>query len=257
MSILMLPEPASWRDSRKTLRWVVLGVLAMVALMLYWGIPATLRGHYLTTVVILGWAAFPLAVVVALVFASYGRTSLRVSYDSTGTKVLPDRTFSILGFTGLAAVIPAGVLFVIFVPRGDIDIPMSRGLQIFSPILMGSAVVVAIVGLINAWRRGGMGYLKLTRTGIDNANVAFTKSIAWDDIADITDSAETKRTRKAIVLCLQDGSEEVIEGADLYVPRGAALYWMVRHYWLRPDDRSELTDGRAVDRLRDGRFELD
>jgi hypothetical protein len=229
----------------------------MVALLLYWGIPATLRGHYLTTAVILGWMALPLAVAVALVLASSGMTSIRVSYDSTGTKVLPDRTFSILGFSGFAAVIPSGLLFVIFVPRGVIDIPMSRGLQILSPVLMGFAVIVAIVGLISAWRRGGMGYLKLTRSGIDNANIAFTKSVDWDDIVDITDSAETKRTRKAIVLCLQDGSEEVIEGADLYVPRGAALYWMVRHYWRHPDDRSELTDGRAMDRLNDGRFEHD
>ena len=257
MSVLSLPEPTSWRDGRTTFKWIVVGVLALVAMPLYWGVAATLRGHYLTTVVILGWVAFPVAVVLALALASYGRTTLRVSYDSTGTKVLPDRTFSILGFSGLAAVIPGGVLFVIFVPSGDIDIPMTRGLQIFSPILMGFAVVVAISGLISAWRRGGMGYLKLTITGLDNANIVFTKSVDWDDIVNITDSAETKRTRKAIVLCLQDGSEEVIEGADLYVPRGAALYWMVRYYWRHPDARSELTDGRAVDRLRDGRFEHD
>jgi hypothetical protein len=59
------------------------------------------------------------------------------------------------------------------------------------------------------------------------------------------------------VLSLQDGTEEIIEGADLYVPRGAALYWMVRHYWRHSDGRAELTDGRAVDRLREERFELD
>jgi hypothetical protein len=130
-------------------------------------------------------------------------------------------------------------------------------MQIFSPALMASAVIVAISGLFTAYRRGGMGYLKLTSTGIENANVAFTKSFAWDDVVKVTDRAETKRTRKAIVLSLQDGSEEIIEGADLYVPRGAALYWMVRHYWHNPEDRPELTDGRALDRLREGRFELD
>jgi len=255
MSVLRLPEPTGWRDSRKTLTWVVLIVLAMVALLLYWGIPATLRGHYLTTLVILGWGALPLAAATALVLAACGWTSLRISYDSTGTTVLPDRTLGILFFAALIVLVPAGVLFVIFVPRGDIDIPMTRGLQIFSPILMGFAVVVAISGLMSAWRRGGIGYLKLMESGIDNANIVFTKSVDWEDIVDVRDSAETKRTRKAIVLCLQDGSEEVIEGADLYVPRGAALYWMVRHYWRHPDDRVELTDGRAVDRLRHGRFE--
>jgi hypothetical protein len=257
MSVLKLPEPTGWRDGRRTFSWVVLGVLALVALLLYWGIAAALRGHYLTTVVAVGWAAFPVAVVLALALAANGQAALRASYDSIGTTIFPDKWFTVLFFAGLVVLIPGGVLFVIFVPRGDIDIPMSRGLQIFSPGLMGFAVVVAIIGLISAWRRGGIGYLKLTRSGIDNANIAFTKSVVWDDIVDVTDTAETKRTRKAIVLCLRDGSEEVIEGADLYVPRGAALYWMVRHYWRHPDDRSELTDGRAVDRLRDGRFEHD
>jgi hypothetical protein len=32
---------------------------------------------------------------------------------------------------------------------------------------------------------------------------------------------------------------------------------MVRHYWRHPDDRSELTDGRALERLRDEPFALD
>jgi hypothetical protein len=253
----MLPEPKGWRDGRRTFRWVLLGWFVINAPIVYWGVAATVRGHYLTTALTIGWVAVALAVVEGLMLASFGRTSLRATDDSTGTKVLPDRRFSVLCFAGFAAFIPSGVLFVIFVPRGDIDIPMSRGMQIFSPALMGAAVVVAVVTLITAWRRGGMGYLKLTPVGIENANVAFTKSFAWDDVANVTDKAETKRTRKAIVLCLQDGSEEIIEGADLYVPRGAGLYWMVRQYWHNPQDRFELTDGRAIDRLREGRFELD
>lgn len=257
MSVLTLPEPKGWRYGGRTFRWALLGWFVFNALILYWGVAATLRGHYLTTVVTIGWAALIVATGAALMLASFGKTSLRATDDSTGTKVLPDRRFSALCFAGFAALIPSGVLFVIFTPMGDIDIPMSRGMQIFSPVLMGSAVVVAVVTLISAWRRGGMGYLKLTPVGIDNANVAFTMSFAWDDIVNVADSAETKRTRKAIVLCLRDGSEEIIGGADLYVPRGAALYWMVRHYWRNPQDRSELTDGRALDRLREGRFELD
>jgi hypothetical protein len=225
--------------------------------MVYWGVVATVRGHYLTTAFTIGWAALIGLTGAALMLALFGRTSVRATSDSTGTTVRPDRWFSVLFFAGFAAAIPTGVLFVIFVPRGDIDIPMSRGMQIFSPALMGSAVVVAVITLISAWRRGGAGHLKLTPAGIDNANVAFTKSVDWDDVVNVTDSAETKRTRKPIVLCLQDGSEEIIGGADIYVPRGAALYWMVRHYWHNPQDRPELTDGRALDRLREGRFEVD
>lgn len=30
---------------------------------------------------------------------------------------------------------------------------------------------------------------------------------------------------------------------------------MARHYWRHPEDRNELTDGRALDRLRNDQFE--
>ena len=59
-----------------------------------------------------------------------------------------------------------------------------------------------------------------------------------------------------MVLRLRDGKEEIISVADIYVPGGVALYWLVRHYWRHPEDRTELVDTRAKERLRDGRFDL-
>ncbi|MFA7513234.1 MAG: hypothetical protein WCZ29_22390 [Mycolicibacterium vanbaalenii] len=44
--------------------------------------------------------------------------------------------------------------------------------------------------------------------------------------------------------------------ADIYVPGGAGLYWLVRHYWKHPGDREELVDGRAPKRLAEGKFDL-
>jgi hypothetical protein len=214
-----------------------------------------IRGHYLTTVALLGITVFPLVVVAALNLVAFGRTSLRAESDSEGTLLRPDRLFSTLMMVGFASVIPSGIVFIRYAPTGTLDIPMSRGYQIFSPIVMAFAVVTVVVGLVSALRRGGIGYLKLTPTGIDVANTLSTKAVNWDDVVDIRDRADTKkRTRKAIVFCLRDGSEEIVDGADFYVPRGVALYWMVRHYWRHPDDRPELTDGRALERLRDERF---
>lgn len=97
----------------------------------------------------------------------------------------------------------------------------------------------------------------MTPAGVENTDVIRTKFYAWDDIDDVLDTPEKKRTRKAIVLALNDGSEVIIEGADLYVPRGVGLYWMVRHYWRHPEDRAELTDGRAHERLIEERFGVD
>ena len=53
----------------------------------------------------------------------------------------------------------------------------------------------------------------------------------------------------------RDGTEKTIDGCDFYVPEGAGLYWMVRHYCRHANDRPELVDGRAVARLGEGRFD--
>lgn len=42
--------------------------------------------------------------------------------------------------------------------------------------------------------------------------------------------------------------------ASLYAPNGAALFWMIRYYWLTPAARGELGNGVAVHRLRAGQF---
>jgi hypothetical protein len=257
LSVLNLPEPGNWRNDWRAFAWASLAGLAIIAYPIFWCVVATIRGHYLTPVALFGIVAFPLLLLVALQLVSLGRSSLRASCDSTGTTMRSDRVFSTLVVVGFVAVIPSGLVYIRYAPTGTLDLPMSRGYQIFSPIVMALAVVVATLALISALRRGGVGYLKLTATGVDVANIFTTKSVDWDDVVEIKDSAEKKRTRKAIVFSLRDGSEEIVDGADFYVPRGVGLYWMVRHYWRHPDDRSELTDGRALERLRDARFALD
>jgi hypothetical protein len=238
--------------------WLTLGVLAFTSFGLYWSVVATLRGHYLTPVALFGISVFPLIAVAALLLVSSGRTSLRAETDSEGTILRPDRVFSTLMIVGFASVIPSGLVFIFCAPTGRLDIPMSRGYQIFSPIVMALAIVAVVIGLASVLRRRGIGYVKLMPEGIDIANMVSTKYVDWDDVVDVKDRTETKRrTRKAIVFCLKDGGEEIVDGADFYVPPGIALYWMMRHYWRRPEDRAELTDGRAIVRLRDEQFAVD
>lgn len=255
MPLLEVPAPDGWRDGRQTFLWVFLGSISVVALALGWAVFVLTRGEYLTTAIIFGVMAFPLAVLIALLLVSQGRTQLNATPDATGLTIRPDRRFSTLFLVGVIAFIPAGALFVYFVPAGQVSIPMSRGWQIFAPIGMGFGVVAAIVGLLSALRRGGIGYLKLTPAEIENGNIAFTKTLVWDDVVDIAATTDKKRTRKAVVLKLRDGSEEVIESADLYTPGGATLYWMLRHYWKHPEGRAELQDGRALRLLREESFD--
>jgi hypothetical protein len=168
--------------------------------------------------------------------------------------LLPDRRFSALVVVSLVLATLSMLTIAIAVPMGAFDVPMSGGMRTFSPLVAGFGALVGVAGLFTGWRRGGVGYVGLSPDGVHIANIVYTESVDWDEIAQVTDTAQRKKTRKAVVLQLHDGSEKVIDGADLYVPGGATLYWMVRHYWLHAEDRIELVDGRAFERMSDGRF---
>jgi hypothetical protein len=195
--------------------------------------------------------------IVPLQLVSRGHTSLRASHHPTGTTLRPDRTFTSLMLVIFGYLIPLGFVVVIFTLTGDLHLFASGRGQAGAVVLMILASGTAISGLLTAWRRGGVGYVKLTPAGIDVADIKRTQSIAWDDVLEVADHSESnKKTRKAIVLRLTEDTEKTIDGADLYVPKGIGLYWMVRHYWRHADDRAELTDERGLERLREGRFDL-
>lgn len=220
-----------------------------------YAVRSLLRGHYLTVLAASSMAACVAILVSALFLVHAGRTTLRARGEATGTVFFTDRRFTALMTVGLSFGVMAFLVLAIFAPRGSVDIPMSGGVQIFSPILAWFGAAVGIGGLFSMWRHGGVGYVKISPAGIDIANAVFTEAVRWDDVAAVRDSAETRKTRRAVVLELQDGSEKVIDGADFYVPEGTAFYWMVRHYWRHPSDRRELVDGRALERLEHARFE--
>jgi hypothetical protein len=254
VSVLTLPEPQGWASSGRRLVLVTVTGLAPAAAAFGFGLRALLRGSFLTALVLCALGLSFVLVVVALQFVRRGSTAPRVEHDSTGTVLLPDRRFSALVVAGLVLATLSMLAMAAAVPMGAFDIPMSGGMRTFSPLVAGFGALVGVAGLLTGWRRGGVGYVGLSPDGVDIANIVYTESVGWDDIAQVTDIAQGKKTRKAVVLKLQDGSEQVIDGADLYVPGGATLYWMVRHYWLHAADRPELGDGRALERMSDGRF---
>lgn len=254
MSVLKLPDPQGWQSSTRRLAVATLAGGALCLGWLGYGVRSLIREHYLTVFAVFSMAACFAIVMVALHLVHWGRTSLRAATAPEGTKFQPDPTFSTLMVIGMLVGIAGSLVLAIYVPRGGIDIPMSQGMQTFSPFIAWFGVATGVLGLYTMLRRGGVGYVELTTDGIDIANAAFTESVQWDDIADVKDVAESKKTRKAVVFELQDGREKVIDGADFYVPGGTAFYWMMRHYWRHPEDRGELSDERALDRLARNRF---
>lgn len=222
---------------------------------LYWAVTAVIHGSYLTAVVAFGPAAFVVSMLVAVALVLAGRTTPRTTADTTGFTVLPDRRFTVLVLAGIIAFIPSGTLFTVLAPLGRIDLALNTGMRILGPIAAGIVTLIGIAGLIVARRRGEVGHVKLTPAMVENADILSTRLFEWDDIDDVADHATTRKAPRAVVLRLRDGREEVISMADAYLPGGAALYWLVRHYWRHPQDRTELADGRAAQRLREGRFD--
>ncbi len=49
-----------------------------------------------------------------------------------------------------------------------------------------------------------------------------------------------------MVVTLKNGKALLMEAPGTYTPKGTALIEMVRFYWQHPEQRDELTDGRAL-----------
>ena len=148
-------------------------------------------------------------------------------------------------------------LYVVFIPHGVTELPFAApGRGLVNQSLMGSLLVLSLIGLAALVKRREPGYLRIGRDGVENADIFRTRTARWEDIVDITDKAD-KRSRIPIVLILRDDKPIVVPNAASYAAGSSALYWMVRHYWKHPENRIELTDGWALERLRTEQFEAE
>ncbi|WP_006244524.1 hypothetical protein [Mycolicibacterium tusciae] len=257
MSLLELPQPPNWRRGRRHLALIGAACFAGMAYWIFSGVMAAIRGSYLTAYVVMSVAAAPILMAVAVALAVNGRVRVRTTSDATGFTLWPDKLFQVLGYVAFALTAPGGVLGAILLWRGEFDLPMPRGMQLtYMAAAFAALVVIAVRALLAGVRRGGVGYVKLTPAMIESANALKTRAVEWDDVVSVSDSSGEKDFRRAAILHLKDGTEEAILGLDFYVPKGGSLYWMVRHYWKHPEDRMELVDNRAAERLRAGRFDL-
>ena len=253
---MTLPKPRHWRE-RPLLATIALAIgLAVAAVGMAWAVVVLGRGDYLTAVVTSGYAAAILCVVLSAARVRLGKVSARGTHDAHGTTVHIDRVCTWLMGAAALLVIPSGILFVVGALTDALDLPfIGAGPRLYLAIVMAFAVVGGITLLAAMISRGGLGHVRLTPTGFEIGELRRVEYGEWSDVRDVTDEVADKNAREPIVIDMSDGSSHVINVAGNYTPHGIGLYWMVRQYWRHPEQRADLTDGRAIRRLHDEEFD--
>jgi hypothetical protein len=236
------------------LSWLLFGAMGSLSLIL--ALRCIARGEFLTAVVTLGVSAFCFGLIIPFLKIVPGKVTPRVEFDDAGTTIRPDRGIDIPVLVSLFGLVVASALIAVLTPLGKLDIPVPAAMRFSLPFV--SAVIV-LTGAPLLWRnlrRGSTKYMRLMPGGFELAQGWLSHSGDWAEVEDVTDEApgQTAPTPNAIVMVMADGSAPTMAAASC-TPDGVALRQLVRFYWQHPDNRGELTDGRALKRLADERFE--
>lgn len=224
-------------------------------LFLVWGIHVLVRHEYLTTIVMLGGAVFCVALVTALLIIRSNHATWRGQFDATGSLFRPDRTVDVLYQAGGVGALVAMALYAVGAPLGRVDVPTPAGMRGYFPFICAAGAISGAAGLVKTRARGGVSYLRLSPNGFEMAQGFSATPVGWDTVKDVSDRYPRGSipARGTIVVTTSDGRTRTL-AADSYTPGGQALRELVRFYWQHPDVRAELTDGRALERLRQERF---
>lgn len=263
-----LPKPPHWTDPPPSRFRVVLLVCAILGVMAALSL-ATSAGRFgLAQVVLPVWAAVML---LASMTVARRRQSKATSTDY-GTTLYVDRSASRVLMVGIGVLSALAILYSALVLAG-LDMPplvVSRRHRHSSHATdpTESALFTGIFGLALAislpivWKRYTGNFLNLSPDGF-YAQEKPVKTGRWDDVLDILDFVPWADPALAptpnapltpIVFVMRDRSLQMLPSGSGYAPNGRAVFWMVRNYWLHPEERAELLNGVALNRLAQEEF---
>jgi len=230
------------------LAWLLFGAIGTLGAIL--AVRSVVRGEYPSAVVALGASAFCYGLIIPLVKVVRGNVTPRGEVDDAGTTIRPDRGIDIPVLVSLFGLVLASALVAVLAPLGKLDIPVPPAMRFSLPFVSAVIVVLGAPMLWRNLRRGSTKYLRLTPEGFEIAQGWQSRCGDWAEVEDVTDEApgQTAPTPSTIVVVMADGSAPTIAAASC-TPDGTALRQLVRYYWQHPDDRAELTDGKAIERL--------
>jgi hypothetical protein len=229
-------------------RFGIAVTLTFIAILAIWAVNAAKQFSLVTLVVALGLS---LTCIYSIFMMARSKTvSFQASFDTTGTRIRPDKKIEknlqkliVTGTLSTWLMFLAWAFGVLYLPFGE--------LQHVFPLCAGAAAAVLTWCWIKLSRQGNLSYLFLTPERFEFSTLREPKTGKWDDVENITDSLpEEGRFWNPMVVTTTDGETLVMEAAGIYTPKGTALVELVRFYWQHPELRDELTDGRAIERLR-------
>ncbi len=223
-----------------------------------WAVIWAVRGSYLT-------AAFCLAattlLVCLLLFVTYplsGAARPRGEYGPEGTKVRPQKYVDRIFILGLAIGVSAAALYLIlsyldmvdFVPSGSVTQRAVPAGCVFY-VIFGAPILYRIA----RFRDGS--HLLLDPHGFEVWDGQWNsfKRGEWDDVEQILDHPpqRKKSSIEVIVFVLSNGRSAKLVSNTITANSNTLREW-VRFYWQHPEYRTELTDGRALQRLDEETF---
>jgi hypothetical protein len=243
------------RRQTKAQRRLLLTCLGIVqAAILAWAVITFLRGSYLTALLCVGVAAW--WTIPAVAQSIMPGLVPRVTCDDAETTIRPDRRLDRLMLIATLGGAPLLGLCAVLSALGRLDLPTSSagsegGLFAWVPIMCGGLAGVFAVFFALIVKFGGIGYLRLSPEGFERAE-AFRKTATrrWDEVTDVSDTAPDRpQAICPLVITTDDGEQHSIDNSAMYTREGRTLYEFVRFYWLHPERRVELADGRAVERF--------
>ncbi|WP_155903482.1 hypothetical protein [Mycolicibacterium sp. CBMA 226] len=248
-----LPQPHGWQN-----RYRLFGSILVIAAVggLYFAVKAVLavaHGHWAAaTVSALSTIVFGIPTVwIVLMFACRGR--LRASVDGVGTSLALAAGIRWLT-VWFGAVLVAVVGYLAFGSQmgGEFPDVRARSAAFFAVMVVGA--VLGLGAMVRAGRRRPRPGLRLSPAGVEFHDAVTAFRLPWADIVNITGTGVEGKNLRPIIFWPRGGEPAVVANASLYAPNGAALFWMIRYYWLMPAARGELGNGVAVQRLRANHF---
>ena len=201
--------------------------------------------------------------IVALSFGMQRRKQSMATATAQGSTLYPNRSRQKVLALGLGALSAAGIVYALLFLSG-VDVPplvsSHRQGSSTGSLTHVDATFAGVVGLvlgasiIHGWWRSRDYYLNLNPAGF-HANERPVKAGRWEDVVDILDylpstgSSLRQKPLTPIVFVMRDGSSQVLLDGAWYSNKGYAMFWMVRNYWLHPEERGELLNGVALERL--------